>query len=67
MLLYDLLQNSGKPLHGTVFVAVAELVVEVPVPFCVDPPISVNDAEVPVRVDCELEAIETSVAVSTVL
>ena len=61
MLLYDLVQNSGNPLQGTVFVAVAELVVVVAVPL-LEPPIWVNEADVDVLVDCESEVSETDAA-----
>ena len=70
MLLYFLLQNSGKPLQGIVFVAAAELVVDVAVWFVVEfivlPPMTVTDADVVATVICEFEGIEVVVIVSNV-
>lgn len=58
ILLYCLLQNSGNPLHGTVFLGPAELVVEVAFPL-LPPPRVVNEPVVVVlRVDCVSEALE---------
>jgi hypothetical protein len=64
ILLYFLLQNSGQPLQGTVFVAagpvLVELAIDVPL-VLVAPPINVSSCEVLVRLDCESVAEAVSV------
>lgn len=73
ILLYFLLQNSGNPLQGTVFVGRAELLVALAVPLRVVvafdemPPISVSDTDLELTVICEFcELVDVLVAVSTV-
>lgn len=75
MLLYFLLQNSGNPLQGRVFVGRAELLVELAVPFRVleavafddMPPISVSDTDLVEAVICEFWVfVDVLVTVSTV-
>lgn len=75
MLLYFLLQNSGNPLQGRVFVGAAELLVELAVPLRVDeavafdvmPPISVSDTDLVEAVICEFcVLVDVLVTVSTV-
>lgn len=75
MLLYFLLQNSGNPLQGRVFVGRAELLVELAVSLRVleavafdeMPPISVSETDLVVAVICEFCVfVDVLVTVSTV-